>query len=101
MKKYLTNILKIDTSGDDKKEKVDHWLDSFEKFHKKYMIMPIESLNSSFPEESRYIVLRSQPGFIIQENETICHFNATIQLLYCKCSFQTIDNQHLLLCHDY
>ena len=40
MKQYLTNILKIDTSSDHMKEKVDHWFDSFEKFHKNYIIMP-------------------------------------------------------------
>ena len=47
MKQYLTNILKSDTSGSDINENVDHWLDSFEKFHKKYIIMPSEALNSS------------------------------------------------------
>ena len=28
------------------KEKIDHWLDSFEKFNKKYIIMPTESYNT-------------------------------------------------------
>ena len=54
MKHYLTHILKSDTSSGDMNEKVDHWLDSFEKFHKKYIIMPSQSLNSSFLEESFY-----------------------------------------------
>ena len=40
MKHYLTNILKIDTSSDDMNEKVEHWFDSFEKYNKKYIIMP-------------------------------------------------------------
>ena len=52
MKHYLTNILKSDTSSGDMNEKVYHWLYSFGKFHKKYIIMPLESLNSSFLEES-------------------------------------------------
>ena len=60
------------------KEKVDHWLDSFKKFHKNYINMPIESFNYSFTEESRYIAVRSTPGFINQLNETRCYFNATI-----------------------
>ena len=37
---YLTNILKYENSSDDMMENIDHWLDSFEKFHKKYIIMP-------------------------------------------------------------
>ena len=49
MKHYLTNILKRDTSSGDMDEKVDHWLDPFEKFHNKYIITPVESLNYSFP----------------------------------------------------
>ena len=40
MRQYLTNILKYDTSSDDMKENMDHWLDSFENFHKEYIIMP-------------------------------------------------------------
>ena len=39
MKYYLTQILKSDTLSGDMNEKVDHWLDSFEKFHKKYIIL--------------------------------------------------------------
>ena len=39
MKDYLNHILKSDTSSGDMNEKVDHWLDSFENFHKKYIIM--------------------------------------------------------------
>ena len=64
MKHYLTKILKRDTSSGDINEKVDHWLDSFEKFHKKYIIMPLESLNSSFLREIFYITVRSPAGFI-------------------------------------
>ena len=51
-KYYLTSILKRDTSSDDMKKKVDRWLDSFEISHKKYIIMPSESLNYFFLEES-------------------------------------------------
>ena len=40
------------------KEKMDHWLYSFEKFHKYYYNVPTESYNSSFPEDSRYITVR-------------------------------------------
>ena len=40
MKHYLTQIFKSDTSSGDMNENLDHWLDSFEKFHKKYIIMP-------------------------------------------------------------
>ena len=43
MRQYLTNILKYDTSSDDMKEKIYHWLYSCEIFHKKYIIMPKES----------------------------------------------------------
>ena len=35
-----TQVLKNDTSSGDMDEMVNHWLDSFEKFHKKYIIMP-------------------------------------------------------------
>ena len=45
-------------------EKVDHWLDSFEKFNKNYIIMPTKSLNSSFPEESIYVTVILPTGFI-------------------------------------
>ena len=69
MKSYFTNIFKSDTSSDDMKEKVDRWLDSFEKFHKKYTIMSTESLNSSFPGESRYIAVRSTPGSLIKKTK--------------------------------
>ena len=57
MKQYLTHILKSDTSSGDNNEKVDHWLYSFEKFHNKCIIMPSESLNSSFLEESLFITV--------------------------------------------
>ena len=58
MKDYLTHILKIDTSSGDMNEKVDHWLDSFEKFHNKYIIMPSLSLNELFLEESFFVTVR-------------------------------------------
>ena len=44
--------LKSDTSSGDMNEKIDHWLDPIEKFHKKYIIIPLQSLNSSSLEES-------------------------------------------------
>ena len=49
MKHYLTKILKSDTSSGYMDEKVEHWLDSFENSQKKYIIMPLQSLNYSFP----------------------------------------------------
>ena len=82
MKQYLTNIQKSNTSSDIMEEKVDHWLDFFQKYHKNYTIMPTESFNSSCPENSIYISVIPSPGLINQENETRCYFNATIQLLY-------------------
>ena len=50
------------------KQKIDHWLDNFEKFHQRYIIIKTESYNFSFPEESIYITVRTTPGFINQEN---------------------------------
>ena len=64
MKHYFTKILKSDTSSDDVNENVDRWLDYYENFHKKYIIISSESLNSSFTEESWYITVKSPPGFI-------------------------------------
>ena len=90
MKHYLTNIFKSNTSSDDIKEKVDHWLDSFEKFHKKDIIMTSESLNYFFPGESWYITVRPPTGFINQENETRCYFNRTIQILYYNVLFRQL-----------
>ena len=87
---FFSNILKCDNSSDDMKEKIDHWLDSFEKFYKQYKTIPTESYKYSFPEESRYIAVRPPPGFINQENETRCYFNATIQLLYCNFLFRQL-----------
>ena len=46
MRQYLTNILKCETSSDNIKEQIYHWLYYFEKFHKKYIIMTTESCNS-------------------------------------------------------
>ena len=43
MRQYFSNILKCDTSSDDMKKRIDHWLDYFEKFHKHYIIMPTKS----------------------------------------------------------
>ena len=80
--------IKCDTSSDDMKEKIDHWLDSFEKFHKKYNIMPTESYYYSFTGDSRYITVRSRPGFINEENEMRCYFNSTPQLLYYNVLFR-------------
>ena len=82
MKQWSNHILKSDTSSGDINEKVDHWLDSFEKFHKKHIIMPTESLNSPLLEEILFITVLSQPGFINQENETRSYLNATIKMSY-------------------
>ena len=90
MKKYFANILKRDTSSNNMKENIDNWLDSFEKFNNKYIIMYTESYNISFIERSRYITVRSPSGFINHENETRCYINATIQLLYCKIIFRQL-----------
>ena len=64
MKHYLNHILKSDTSSGDMNEKVDHWLDSFEKFYKKYIIMPSQLLNYSFLENILFITVQSPPDFI-------------------------------------
>ena len=56
-RQYLTNILKCDTSSGDMKENINHWLDLFEKFHKKYVIIPKELYTTPFTEESRYIAV--------------------------------------------
>ena len=90
MRIYLTNILKLDNSSDDMIKNIDHWLDSFKKFHKKYIILLTWSYHSSFPEDCRYTAVRSLPGFINQENETRYYFNATIKLLYCNVIFRQL-----------
>ena len=90
MKQYLTHILKSDTSSGDMNGKVDHWFYSFGNFHKKYIIMPSESLDSSFLEESLFINVGSPPGFINRENETRYYLNATIQLLYFNFLFRPL-----------
>ena len=64
MKDYLTHVFKNYTSSGDMGEKMYHWFDSLEKFHKKYIIMPSLSLNSLFIEESLFVTVRSPPGFI-------------------------------------
>ena len=71
-------------------ENVDHWLDSFEKSHKKYIIMPSQSLNSSFLEESFSVTVWSPPDFINRENETRCYLNATFQFLYFNVLFRQL-----------
>ena len=105
MKHYLTNILKSYTSSYDVNEKVDHWLYSFENTHKKYIIMPLESLNYLFLEESLYITVWSPPGFINRNNETRCHLNATIQMSYCNFIFRliiiNIDSYTMMIDLDY
>ena len=88
MKHYLTHILKSDTSRGDVNKKVDHLLYSFEKFHNKYIIMPQQSLNSSFLEERLFVTVRSRPGFIKRESETICYLNSTFQLLHLNVLFR-------------
>ena len=45
IKDYCTHVLKNDTSSVDMNEKGDHLLDSFEKFHKKNIIIPSLLLN--------------------------------------------------------
>ena len=55
---YLNHVLQNDTSIVDMNEKVDNWLDSFEKFHKKSIIMPSILLNSFFLEESLFVTVR-------------------------------------------
>ena len=50
------------------KEKLYNCLNSFEKFHQQYIIMPTEFLNSSVPEDGIYITVIAPPGFVNQEN---------------------------------
>ena len=69
---------------------VDHWLDSFEKFHKKYIIMPSISLNYLFLEESLLVTVQSNPGFINQGNKTRWYLNATLQILYFNVIFRLL-----------
>ena len=57
MKYYWTHVLKNDTSSGDMDKKVNHWLDFFEKFHKKYIIMPSLSLYYLFIEESLFVTV--------------------------------------------
>ena len=46
------------------KERLDHWLDSFEKFHQQYIIIPTESSNYSFPENIIFISVMTPQGFL-------------------------------------
>ena len=71
MKDYWNHVFKNDTSGGETDEELDHWFDSFEKFHKKCIIMPSLSLNYLLIEESFFVTVRSPPGFINQKNEKI------------------------------
>ena len=57
MKDYLTQLFKNGTLSGLINEKVDHWLDSFEKFHKKYIIMSSPLLNYLFLEESLFVTV--------------------------------------------
>ena len=90
MKDYWTHVLKNDTSSGDMDENVDHWFDSFENSHKKYIIMPLLLLNSLLIEESLFVTVRSPLGFIHWENEAICYLNATFQLLYLNVLFRQL-----------
>ena len=86
----VAHELKNDTSSGDMDEMVDHWLDSFEKFHNNYIIMPSLSLNSLLIEESLLVTVRSSPGFINRENETRCYLNSTFQLSYFNVLFREL-----------
>ena len=90
MKHYLTHILKCDNSSGDMNERVDHWYDYFENFHKNHIIMPSESLNSSLIEEILFMTVRSPPGLTNKENEAICYLNVTIHMLYFNVSFRQL-----------
>ena len=90
MKHYLTHILKSNISSGDMNEKLDRWLDNFEKFHKKYIIMPSQMINYSFIEDILFVTVRSPQGFIIQKKETRYYLNATLQLLYFNVLFRTL-----------
>ena len=68
MKDDWTHVLKNYTSSGDMDENVDHWFDFFEKFHKKYSIMPSLSLNYFLIEEFFFVTVLSPPGFINREN---------------------------------
>ena len=70
IKDYWNHVFKNDTSSGDMEKMVDHWLVFFEKFHKKYIIMPSLSLNPLLIEEIFFVAVRSPRGFINQENET-------------------------------
>ena len=98
MKDYLTHVFQNKTSSGDMDEKVYHWLDSFENFHKKYIIMPSILLNCLFLEESLFVKAWWPPGFIHQENETWCYLNSTLQILY-LIFLKKIGTQHQLLYH--
>ena len=90
MKYYLTHVLNNYTSCGDMNEKIDDWLDYYEKFHKKYIIMPSLLLYSLFLEESLFVTVKSPPGFINRENETRFYLNATLQLFYFNVLFRLL-----------
>ena len=65
MKHYLTHILKSDTSSGDMNEKVENCLNYFEECHKKYIIMPSQSLNYQFPEENLFSLINKTKQDVI------------------------------------
>ena len=62
----FSNILKCDTSSEYKKVKIDHYLDSLEKFHQQYITMPTEPYSSYYCDESIYIHVITPQGFMNQ-----------------------------------
>ena len=72
-----TRVLKNDMSSGDMDEMVDHWLVSFEKFHKKYIIMPSLSLSPLHIKYFFPVTIQLPPGFINQENEARCYLYST------------------------
>ena len=67
VKYYWTCVLINDTTSDDMDELVDNCLVSFEKFHKKYIIMPSLSFNPLLIEESLFVTVWSPPGSLIKK----------------------------------
>ena len=57
VKDYWTRILKNDATSDDMDEMVDHWLFSFENFHKHYIIMSSLLFNPLLIEESLFVTV--------------------------------------------
>ena len=67
IKYYWTHVFKNNTSSGNMDEMVDHWMDFFEKFHKKYIIMPSLLLNSLLIEESFSSQFDHPPVSLIQK----------------------------------